>query len=274
MKVKQLTTKLFKIVTLSALTFPLAINATESQEALQKEMTELKQELNLIKKALIDLKTENKDAFKTAEYQVENPNTETLQPEKEKHKSIIKNTETVKNKYPKKNNKDIHPTVSENQSIKKDTSPAETSSQTKLPYSTIGTPLSWSWEDLLVEVHGSISTGFNKTNGQDSFFDLVDFNPLFLANYRDLFLFRAAVDFSINQDGDTDTSLDFANINLFLNDYMIFGAGKFDSALGQFVQNISPAWINKLPSAPIGFDGDQAPTSCKSHQVLNNPNIP
>lgn len=35
-------------------------------------------------------------------------------------------------------------------------------------------------------------------------------------------------------------------------------AGEFDSALGYFQQNLSPAWINRLPAAPPGFSSNQA----------------
>ena len=60
--------------------------------------------------------------------------------------------------------------------------------------------------------------------------------------------------FAINDQGGTDVSLD--NQNLFINDYMIFGIGKFDSALGSFIQNLSPSWVNRLPDSPVGFSSD------------------
>jgi len=59
-----------------------------------------------------------------------------------------------------------------------------------------------------------------------------------------------------------DIELEYAAGTLFLNDYMGLQMGKFMSPLGQFVQNIHPSWINKLPSAPLGFGHDgAAPTS-------------
>ena len=121
-----------------------------------------------------------------------------------------------------------------------------------------GTPLAIGWQDFHGEMNGNASIGFRKVSGMDSNFDLIDFNPLFLVSYKELFLFRGSVDFAVNEQGNTDTSLDVANLNWFLNDYVILGAGKFDSAIGQFVQSLSPNWINKLPDPPIGFDSDEA----------------
>lgn len=86
----------------------------------------------------------------------------------------------------------------------------------------------------------------------------MDFNPILLFTYKDLVFLRSAIDFALDDQGNTQTSLNYTNINLFLNDYASFGAGKFDSALGYFVQNLSPSWINKLPQAPAGFNSDQA----------------
>lgn len=113
-------------------------------------------------------------------------------------------------------------------------------------------------QDMFATLQGATAIGFNKPHHRNSAFDVVDFNPIFLVTYQESFLLRTAVDFSINTDGSTDVSLDFANINWFIHDYIALGAGKSDSEIGQFTQNLSPRWINKLPTVPVGFDGDQA----------------
>lgn len=119
-------------------------------------------------------------------------------------------------------------------------------------------PLSWQGPDISFLLAGGASVGYAKPFGDTSSFNVVDLNPLLLFSYRDLLLMRSALDFAINDTGGTDVSLDNLNINIFLNDYVTFEMGKFDSGLGSFVQNISPSWINRLPDSPIGFDGDQA----------------
>lgn len=71
-------------------------------------------------------------------------------------------------------------------------------------------------------------------------------------------LLRSSVDFSLDDQGNTAVSLDVLNFNVFINDYAAFVIGKSDSSLGSFVPNISPAWINRLPDAPVGFNDNQA----------------
>lgn len=84
------------------------------------------------------------------------------------------------------------------------------------------------------------------------------FNPIFLYRYNDLLLWESEVEFSLNSSGETETTLEFASLDWFINDYITLVAGKFLSPLGYFIRNLHPSWINPLPSKPIGFDDDQA----------------
>ncbi len=118
--------------------------------------------------------------------------------------------------------------------------------------------LSWTNADISALIAGGASTGYSKQGSTNGSFNIVDLNPLLLFSYKDFLLLTGSVDFSLDERGDTQTSLDFLNMNLVLNDYVIFGVGKFDSALGQFVRNLSPSWINRLPDSPVGFGGDEA----------------
>ncbi len=118
--------------------------------------------------------------------------------------------------------------------------------------------LSWTGYDITALMVGGANTGYSNLDNKNGSFNIIDFNPILLASYQDLLLMRASVNFSLDDDGDTQTSLDFLNLNLFANDYVELGIGKFDSSLGQFVQSLSPSWINKLPTAPVGFDSDEA----------------
>ncbi|MBA1420197.1 MAG: porin [Epsilonproteobacteria bacterium] len=101
----------------------------------------------------------------------------------------------------------------------------------------------------------------NEENGIGSFLG-IKFAPIFHAQYGDIFQFEGEVEFTTNSEGETETELEYAAGTLFINDYMGLQMGKFMSPLGQFVQNMHPSWINKLPSAPVGFGHDgAAPTS-------------
>ncbi len=119
-------------------------------------------------------------------------------------------------------------------------------------------PTSMQLRDIYAQIDGAASLGLQKSNSYYSSFNTVDFNPLILVRYQDKLLMRASVDFALNDDGTTATGLDFINLNWFVNNNLTAGIGKFDSSIGQFVQNISPNWINRLPTAPLGFDANQA----------------
>ena len=84
--------------------------------------------------------------------------------------------------------------------------------------------------------------------------------PIIHYNYQDWLMFETEFELSNTADGDTELALEYASINLFLNDYVALGAGKFLSPIGQFRQNLHPSWINKAVSAPAGFGhGGAAP---------------
>lgn len=93
------------------------------------------------------------------------------------------------------------------------------------------------------------------------------FLPVFVARYKDLAEFEAHMEFvnSPEEEGGagTESSLEYAQADLFLNDRLTLVAGKFLSPVGQFQQTLHPAWINKLPDRPAGFveDGGAEPIS-------------
>lgn len=119
-------------------------------------------------------------------------------------------------------------------------------------------PTGWLGPDIRALMVGAASAGFSAPKHGESAFNILDFNPLFLVSYQDFFLLTSSLDFTLDDEGDTEVSLDTLNINLFANNYLIIEAGKMDSGIGKFVQNLSPSWINRLPTAPPGFDSDEA----------------
>jgi len=174
---------------------------------------------------------------------------------------------TTQVKIAQNNNKDSPSTSAANtnnnsatltKSSNKDKVPDSTPNQLPSPANFIP-HLSWQGPDISALMAGGASAGFSKPYGNNySSFNILDFNPIFLFSYKDIVFLRSSVDFSLDDYGNTDVSLDYTNLNLFLSDYVVFGAGKFDSALGYFTQNLSPAWINRMPDAPVGFNADQA----------------
>jgi hypothetical protein len=120
------------------------------------------------------------------------------------------------------------------------------------------------WKDVASTKHfaGYADAGYTDAKNGSGLFDLARFNPAFHYQYQDLVLLDAELEIAVDEDGGTETGLEFATISLLAHDYAAVYAGKFNSGIGQFRQNLHPGWINRLPSTPVGFGHDQAaPTS-------------
>jgi hypothetical protein len=78
------------------------------------------------------------------------------------------------------------------------------------------------------------------------------FLPIFLMTYKDLLAVEAHMEV-VNDGAATSTSLEYAQLDLFLNDWATLVTGKFLNPIGQFQEGLHPAWINKLPDRPAGF---------------------
>ena len=78
------------------------------------------------------------------------------------------------------------------------------------------------------------------------------FVPIFLYRVNDWIFFEGELEVEI-ENGDTEVGLEYAQANLFLNDYMTLGAGKFLMPFGEFIERGHAAWINKLVSFPLPY---------------------
>jgi len=97
---------------------------------------------------------------------------------------------------------------------------------------------------------------------QEDGFTSARFAPIFHFQFSDRVLFEGELEIETGADGETEVVVEYSTIDLILNDYMALVAGKFLSPIGQFRQNIHPSWINKMPTAPVGFGhGGAAPLS-------------
>jgi hypothetical protein len=110
--------------------------------------------------------------------------------------------------------------------------------------------------------HVGFSSGRKDPIKQDTFSE-VGFNPIFHYQYKDLLLFETELEIQANAEGEAEFGLEYANMNLFVNDYVTVFGGKFLTPVGYFIPNLHPAWINKFPSKPPGFqeEGGAAPVS-------------
>ena len=79
------------------------------------------------------------------------------------------------------------------------------------------------------------------------------FNPIILYRLNDWIFFQSELEIGLNDGGETEVNLEYAQANLFLNNYMTLGAGKYLLPFGEFIERLHPSWINKLVSHPLPY---------------------
>lgn len=79
--------------------------------------------------------------------------------------------------------------------------------------------------------------------------------PIALVQLNDEIHIEAELELSVDEDGETEDELEYANVHYFLTDSSTITAGKFLLPFGQFGPNLHPSWINKLPSIPVIYGG-------------------
>lgn len=101
---------------------------------------------------------------------------------------------------------------------------------------------------------GYASAGFATSDEDTDSFEVGSFNPGFHFQYDDLVFFEAELHIGTEDDGATETELEYADLTWLASDYLMVKAGKWLSPVGQFQERLHPTWINKLPTAPAGFN--------------------
>ena len=87
-------------------------------------------------------------------------------------------------------------------------------------------------------------------SGRNDFFGSV--SPLLLFRFGNRFLYETELEFEV-EDGVTQTSLEYAQLNYFLTDNITLVAGKFLLPFGVFAERLHPTWINRMASPPPLF---------------------
>lgn len=106
--------------------------------------------------------------------------------------------------------------------------------------------------------HKSMVTGYGftrleKEGDQPSKLE-IGFNPIFLWSINNNVFFEGELEFELGGD-EAEIALEYAQIMYVVNKYITFGAGKFLSPNNIFAERFHPAWINKLPTMPLGLSG-------------------
>ncbi len=107
---------------------------------------------------------------------------------------------------------------------------------------------------------GYANVDFTVPEEGDGSVSQVRYAPIFHYGFSDWLLFEAELEIEVGEEGEAELGMEYADFNILVNDNLILQVGKFLSPVGQFRQNLHPAWINKLPTAPLGFGhGGAAP---------------
>lgn len=113
-------------------------------------------------------------------------------------------------------------------------------------------------------IRGYGHTGFNFMNAEgekESSYVGSAFAPIFLFKHSDKLMFEAELEFGL-ENNELEIGLEYADVMYVLNKNMTVRAGKFLLPFGTFMERLHPAWINRLPTRPLGFGHDGiAPSS-------------
>lgn len=78
--------------------------------------------------------------------------------------------------------------------------------------------------------------------------------PILLWQLNERLLFSAETEFEMGEE--LETNVEYAHVSFLATDFLNLGAGKFLTPFAIFSQRLHPAWINKLPNAPLAFGHD------------------
>ena len=81
------------------------------------------------------------------------------------------------------------------------------------------------------------------------------FVPIFLFNLNEKTHIEAETEISVNESGETEVELEYANAHYFLTNNTTITAGKFLLPFGQFGPNLHPSWINRSAFSPGIYGG-------------------
>src|SRR6266496_3871306 len=80
----------------------------------------------------------------------------------------------------------------------------------------------------------------------------VNFKPIFLWRVSDNLFVEAEPEFETGE-GSLDIGLEYANMCLFVNKYLILHAGRFLPKFGAYRGRMGEGFINRFPTDPVGF---------------------
>ena len=95
---------------------------------------------------------------------------------------------------------------------------------------------------------------YDKQTAQNTF--SLSFEPLFLYRLNDWILFEGTVKASLPPGSGASFTLPVATAQIFLNDYLEVNAGIFDQPFGDWYEDQSALWVNRLITAPLLYGAE------------------
>lgn len=109
-------------------------------------------------------------------------------------------------------------------------------------------------------------SGYTDAPGAPSSFN-AGFNPIFLWRPSPRILFEGEIEIEL-EEGESHFELEYADVAFILHDLATLEAGKFLTPFGIYFERLHPAWITKLPEAPMAFGhAGLAPSTTLGAQV-------
>ncbi|MBV8136035.1 MAG: hypothetical protein JO121_10450 [Deltaproteobacteria bacterium] len=97
----------------------------------------------------------------------------------------------------------------------------------------------------------AVSFIYDRATSQNTF--TMQFQPILLYRMSDWLLFEGSIAASLPVGSNASFSLPVATAQIFLNDYLQINAGIFDQPFGDWYEDQSPVWVNRLITAPLPY---------------------
>lgn len=109
---------------------------------------------------------------------------------------------------------------------------------------------------------GNMSLLYGKKQGEDGGFEMGSVNPILLYRVGNKLLFESELELEVGTDDngetETETTIEYAQLDYLLCDEAMLVAGKIVLPMGSFIETTDPAWVNKLPTFPLPRADDTA----------------
>jgi hypothetical protein len=98
---------------------------------------------------------------------------------------------------------------------------------------------------------GFADVNYQKREAENGSFALSHFNSILLFRAASNVLAEGEMEMEVNEAGETELALEYAQIDYVLSNYITFIAGRFVLPIGVVREKLDAQWINKLPMLPV-----------------------